>query len=80
MSLVLEQERKTRITVKVVTMGKDITNYVADDSLTVDRLLEELGVDERMDVRVNGATVDKGRQCAHGDHILIVPKIRGGSV
>jgi molybdopterin converting factor small subunit len=31
-----------------------------------------------MDVRVNGATVDKHHRLADGDQVLIVPKIRGG--
>jgi sulfur carrier protein ThiS len=31
-----------------------------------------------MDVRVNGATVEKTHRLAEGDQVLIVPKIRGG--
>ena len=76
--VMLERERKNSITVKIVTMGKGITNYVGDESLTLGRLLEELGVNGQMDVRVNGATVDKSYTLADADQILVVPKIRGG--
>jgi molybdopterin converting factor small subunit len=31
-----------------------------------------------MDVRVNGASVDKHHRLADGDQVLIVPRIRGG--
>jgi len=76
--VMLEKERKSSITVKIVTMGKGITNYVGDESLTLGRLLEELGVNGQMDIRVNGATVDKGYRLADADQVLVVPKIRGG--
>ncbi len=78
--VMLERERKSSITVKIVTMGKGITNYVGDDSLTLGKLLEELGVNGQMDVRVNGATVEKTYRLADADQVLIVPKIRGGSL
>lgn len=80
MSLMLERERKSRnpITVKIVTMGQGVTNYVTDDSLTLGRLLEQLNINDQMDVRVNGATVDKGYRLGNADQVLVVPKIRGG--
>jgi sulfur carrier protein ThiS len=71
-------ERKNAVTVKVVTMGKGVTNFVREEPLTLGNLLHEIGVNGQMDVRVNGATVEKAYQLANGDQVLIVPKIRGG--
>jgi sulfur carrier protein ThiS len=71
-------ERKNAVTVKVVTMGKGVTNFVREEPLTLGTLLHEIGVNGQMDVRVNGATVEKAYQLANGDQVLIVPKIRGG--
>jgi sulfur carrier protein ThiS len=79
-SVLLERQRTSSITVKIVTMGKGITNYVGEESLTLGRLLEELGTNGQMDVRVNGATVEKTYRLADADQVLIVPKIRGGSL
>jgi sulfur carrier protein ThiS len=76
----LERQRTNAITVKIVTMGKGITNYVGEESLTLGRLIEELGINGQMDVRVNGATVEKTYRLADADQVLIVPKIRGGSL
>lgn len=71
-------EKKNAVTVKVVTMGKGVTNFVREEPLTLGTLLHEIGVNGQMDVRVNGATVEKAYQLANGDQVLIVPKIRGG--
>ena len=71
-------DRKSAITVKVVTMGKGVTNFVREEPLSLASLLQELGVNGQMDVRVNGATVEKTHRLADGDQVLIVPKIRGG--
>lgn len=71
-------ERKSAVTVKVVTMGKGVTNFVREEPLTLGTLLHEIGVNGQMDVRVNGASVEKAYQLANGDQVLIVPKIRGG--
>jgi sulfur carrier protein ThiS len=71
-------ERKKAVTVKVVTMGKGVTNFVREEPLTLGTLLHEIGVNGQMDVRVNGATVEKTYHLANGDQVLIVPKIRGG--
>jgi sulfur carrier protein ThiS len=71
-------ERKNAVTVKVVTMGKGVTNFVREEPLTLGTLLHEIGVNGQMDVRVNGATVEKSHLLANGDQVLIVPKIRGG--
>ncbi len=71
-------DKKSAITVKVVTMGKGVTNFVREEPLSLGSLLQELGVNGKMDVRVNGATVEKTRRLADGDQGLIVPKIRGG--
>ncbi|MBI4842394.1 MAG: hypothetical protein HY803_15255, partial [candidate division NC10 bacterium] len=49
-------DRKSAITVKVVTMGKGVTNFVREEPLSLGSLLQELGVNGQMDVRVNGAT------------------------
>jgi molybdopterin converting factor small subunit len=72
------QDKKTAITVKVVTMGKGVTNFMREEPLSLGILLHELRVSEQMDVRVNGATVDRHHRLADGDQVLIVPKIRGG--
>jgi sulfur carrier protein ThiS len=71
-------DKKSAITVKVVTMGKGVTNFMREEPLPLSTLLQELGVNGQMDVRVNGATVDKHHRLADGDQVLIVPKIRGG--
>lgn len=73
-------DKKTMVTVKVVTMGKGVTNFMREEPLSLDLLLHELGVNGQMDVRVNGATVEKTHRLADGDQVLIVPRIRGGSV
>ena len=72
------QDKKSAITVKVVTMGKGVTNFMREEPLSLGTLLHEVGVNGQMDVRVNGATVDKHHRLADGDQVLIVPKIRGG--
>jgi sulfur carrier protein ThiS len=72
-------DKKSAVTVKVVTMGKGVANFVREESLSLDSLLQELGVNGQMDVRVNGATVDRSHRLADGDQVLIVPRIRGGS-
>ena len=71
-------DKKSAITLKVVTMGKGVTNFVWEEPLSLGSLLQELGVNGKMDVRVNGATVEKTHRLADGDQVLIVPKIRGG--
>ncbi|MBI3122232.1 MAG: MoaD/ThiS family protein, partial [candidate division NC10 bacterium] len=71
-------DKKSAITVKVVTMGKGVANFVREEPLSLGTLLQELGVNGQMDVRVNGATVEKTHRLAEGDQVLIVPKIRGG--
>jgi sulfur carrier protein ThiS len=71
-------DKKGAITVKVVTMGKGVTNFMREEPLSLGTLLHELGVNGQMDVRVNGATVEKSHRLAEGDQVLIVPKIRGG--
>ena len=71
-------DKKSAIAVKVVTMGKGVTNFVREEPLSLATLLRELGVNGQMDVRVNGATVEKTHRLADGDQVLIVPKIRGG--
>ena len=72
------QDRKGAVTVKVVTMGKGVTNFMREEPLTLGTLLHELGVNGQMDVRVNGATMEKDHRLADGDQVLIVPRIRGG--
>lgn len=79
MSSVL-MDKKSAITVKVVTMGKGVTNFMREEPLSLGILLHELGVTDQMDVRVNGTTVDRHHRLADGDQVLIVPKIRGGRV
>jgi sulfur carrier protein ThiS len=72
-------DKKGVVTVKVVTMGKGVANFIREEPFSLGTLLHELGVNGQMDVRVNGATVGKTHRLADGDQVLIVPKIRGGS-
>ena len=76
----LTVEKKSAMTVKVVTMGKGVTNVVLEESVPLEALLQEIGINGQMDVRVNGATVAKGYRMADGDQVLVVPRIRGGGV
>lgn len=78
MSQMMVQERVDPITVKIVTMGVGITQYVADTSTTLGQLLEQMVVSDQMDVRVNGVVADKAYRLIDGDQVLVVPKIRGG--
>ncbi len=73
-------EKQRGMTVKVVTMGTGVTNVVLEEPLPLQSLLQEIGVDGQMDIRVNGATVERGYQLADGDQVLVVPRIRGGAV
>jgi molybdopterin converting factor small subunit len=75
---IITVDKKSAITVKVVTMGKGVTNFMREEPLALGTLLQELGVSEQMDVRVNGVSVDKHHRLADGDQVLIVPRIRGG--
>ncbi len=77
--LAAEQSTRTPITIRIVMMGRGITNYVTHESRTLGALLEELQVTDHMDVRVNGATVDKTYWLGNSDQVLVVPKIRGGA-
>ncbi len=79
--MLLEQERTTGnpVTVKIVTMGQGITQYVADEPLTLGQLLDQVKLNDQVDVRVNGATVDTSYRLGDADQVLVVPKIRGGS-
>lgn len=75
----LLRESTTRgITVKIVAMGKGVTNYVAADPVALGKVLEELNIGSEVDVRVNGHTVERTYRLADGDQVLVVPRIRGG--
>lgn len=71
-------EKEGTVAVKVVIMGKNVTTFIRQEPLTLDSLLKEMGVNGQMEVRVNGAVVDRHNKLATGDMVLIVPKIRGG--
>jgi hypothetical protein len=77
-AVAVERERTYPITVKIVSMGTGITQYVADTSMTLGQLLEQLAVPVQMDVRVNGVAATRTYQLADTDEVVIVPKIRGG--
>jgi molybdopterin converting factor small subunit len=79
-----EKQHAQPITVKIVTMGAGITQYVADSSTTLGELLErleasDLRLSEQMDIRVNGAAAAKDYRLRDGDQVMLVPKIRGGA-
>jgi hypothetical protein len=80
---VLPMQHAHPITVKIVTMGAGVTQYVADSSTTFGQLLERLvasnfGVTEQVDVRVNSVTPQRDYLLRDGDQVMLVPKIRGG--
>ncbi len=74
----LRRPAASGISVKIVAMGRGVTNYVAIEPVTLAHLLGELGVGAEMDVRVNGVPVERAYRLADGDQVLVVPKIRGG--
>jgi len=71
------QEQET-VVVKIVTLGKSTQEVRREGPFTLDSLLAELGVNGGLEVRVNGQAVDRTRRLAHGDTVLMVPKIKGG--
>jgi sulfur carrier protein ThiS len=71
-------EKRQAITVKIITMGAGVTNFVREEPLSLGSLLIQLGLGEQVDVRVNGVSVEKNHRLADGDQVLVVPKIRGG--
>ena len=77
MRLGTTQERET-IVVKVVTLGKSTQEIRGDTPFTLESLLTEVGVNGGLEVRVNGQAVERTKQLAHGDTVLLVPKIKGG--
>ena len=77
MRLGTTQERET-IVVKVVTLGKSTQEVQRDTPCTLDSVLTEVGVNGGLEVRVNGQAVERTKQLAHGDTVLLVPKIKGG--
>ena len=77
MRLGTTQEQKT-IVVKVITLGKSTQEVRRDSPFTLESVLKEIGVNGGLEVRVNGQTVERTRQLAHGDTVLLVPKIKGG--
>ena len=77
MTLGTTQEQET-IVVKVVTLGKSTQEVRRDSPFNLDSLLKELGVNGGLEIRVNGQAVERTRSLAHGDTVLMVPKIKGG--
>ena len=77
MRLGTTQERET-IVVKVVTLGRSTQEIRRDTPFTLESLLTEVGVNGGLEVRVNGQAVERTKQLAHGDTVLLVPKTKGG--
>lgn len=77
MKLGSTQEQET-IVVKIVTLGKSTEEIRRDGPFTLDSALKEIGVNGGLEVRVNGQAVDRKRMLAHGDTVMLVPKIKGG--
>ncbi len=71
-------QEQEAVVVKVVTLGRSTQEVRRDNPFTLDSLLIELGVNGGLEVRVNGQAVERGRLLAHGDTVLMVPKIKGG--
>ena len=71
------QEMDT-VVVKIVTLGRSTQEVRREGPFTLDSLLAELGVNGGLEVRVNGQAVERTRRLAHGDTVLMVPKIKGG--
>ena len=66
------------VVVKIVTLGKSTQEVRRERPFTLDSLLAELGVNGGLEVRVNGQAVKHTQLLAHGDTVLMVPKIKGG--
>ena len=77
MKLASTQEQGT-VVVKVVTLGKSTQEVRRERPFTLDSLLAVLGVNGGLEVRVNGQAVERTQLLAHGDTVLMVPKIKGG--
>ncbi len=71
------KEQET-VVVKIVTLGKNTQEVRHESPFTLGSLLTELGVNGGLEVRVNGQAVERTRLLAHGDTVLMVPKIKGG--
>lgn len=69
---------ETNIEVRMVSMGRGVQKFVREKGITVGDFLDQMGVDQTMDFRVNGALSERSRSLGHGDQVLIVPKIKGG--
>ncbi|MCH7922063.1 MAG: MoaD/ThiS family protein [Nitrospinae bacterium] len=69
---------ETDIEVRMVSMGRGVQKFVREKGITVGDFLDQMGVDQTMDFRVNGALSERSRSLEHGDQVLIVPKIKGG--
>ncbi len=71
-------ERERTIEVKVVVMGRRTTFYTGPAPLLLGEVLDAVGVAPQMEVRVNGLAVPREHELVQGDHVVVVPKIRGG--
>lgn len=67
------------IKVKIVQLGKGVTNCEIGSPQTVAETLEAQGIPmDGMEVRVNAESIPLERQLADGDLVTIVPRIKGG--
>lgn len=69
---------ETNIEVRMVSMGRGVQKFVREKGINVGDFLDQMGVDQTMDFRVNGVLSERSRPLEHGDQVLIVPKIKGG--
>lgn len=69
------------INVKIVQLGKGVTNCEFGSPPTVAEVLEAQGIPmDGMDVRVNAESTPMERPLAEGDLVTIVPRIKGGNL
>ncbi len=69
---------ETNIEVRMVSMGRGVQKFVREKGINGGDVLDQMGVDQTMDFRVNGALSERSQPLEHGDQVLIVPKIKGG--
>ena len=62
----------------MVSMGRGVQKFVREKGITVGDFLDQIGTDPTMDFRINGGLAERTQQLAHGDQVLLVPKIKGG--
>ncbi len=69
---------ESTVEIRMVSMGRGVQKFVREKGITVGDFLDQVGTDPTMDFRINGGLAERTQQLAHGDQVLLVPKIKGG--